>query len=71
MQAMLDRGVATRRAIMCSHLEPAWQAARRGDLRHAEAASRTHLLLPLFNGMTRAEQSAVAEALSASLAGVS
>jgi dTDP-4-amino-4,6-dideoxygalactose transaminase len=67
MQAMLDRGVATRRAIMCCHLEPAWQGARRGDLSNSESVSRTHLLLPLFNGMTANQQHTVAEALSAAL----
>jgi dTDP-4-amino-4,6-dideoxygalactose transaminase len=67
MQGMLDLGVATRRAIMCSHLEPAWQQARRGDLWHSEAVSRTHVLLPLFNGMTAAQQHEVVGALSAAL----
>jgi dTDP-4-amino-4,6-dideoxygalactose transaminase len=68
MQAMLDSGVSTRRAVMCSHLEKPWRAARRGDLSRSEHVSATHVILPLFDAMTDAEQVAVAEALSRALA---
>ena len=68
MQAMLDRGVATRRAIMSSHLEKPWCKARHAGLAVSEEISRTHLILPLFNGMTPAEQDAVVAALDASIA---
>ncbi|WP_370877848.1 DegT/DnrJ/EryC1/StrS family aminotransferase [Xanthobacter agilis] len=68
MQAMLDRGVATRRAVMSCHLENAWAQARHGGLEQSERASRTHLILPLFNGMTEAEQVTVADALAHALA---
>ena len=61
MQAMLDRGVATRRAIMSSHLEAPWRTARHGGLSNSEWVSRSHVLLPLFNGMTKADQFRVAE----------
>ncbi len=67
MQAMLERGVATRRAIMSSHLEPPWRKARRDCLATSERISATHLLLPLFGGMTGDEQDHVVASLVASL----
>jgi len=67
MQRMLDRGVATRRAIMSSHLEPPWREARRDCLAVSESVSATHLLLPLFGGMTADEQDHVVASLAASL----
>ncbi len=71
MQEMLDRGVATRRAIMSSHVEAPWTKARRDALLQSEFRSRTDLILPLFNGMTDTEQVAVVDALEASLAAAS
>ena len=68
MQAMLDSGVATRRAVMSSHLEKPWRHARRGDLARSERVSGTHMILPLYSAMSDAEQVAVAEALSQALA---
>lgn len=67
MQGMLDRGVATRRAIMSSHLESPWRDARRRCLTVSETVSATHLLLPLFGGMTADEQDHVVASLAASL----
>ncbi len=67
MQAMLDAGVATRRAIMSSHLEPPWRRARRDGQTISERISATHLLLPLFAGMTADEQDIVVNALRAAL----
>ncbi|MGF6174918.1 DegT/DnrJ/EryC1/StrS family aminotransferase [Ensifer sp. 4252] len=67
MQSMLDNGIATRRAIMSSHLEKPWQDARHDGLERSEKVSRTHLILPLFNGMTQDEQNTVVEALKTSL----
>ena len=67
MQTMLDRGVSTRRAVMSSHLEHAWAHARRDALPRSEAVSATHLILPLFNGMTHDDQMTVVEALAAAL----
>jgi perosamine synthetase len=51
MQALLERGIATRRGIMCSHREPAygiqpWRSS--GSLLHSEQAQDRGLLLPLF-----------------------
>jgi dTDP-4-amino-4,6-dideoxygalactose transaminase len=49
MQAMLDRGVATRRGIMCAHLEPAYAAdPLRFGLPESERARDRCILLPLF-----------------------
>lgn len=69
MQAMLDSGVATRRAVMSSHLEKPWRGARRGDLSRSERVSATHVILPLFDAMTDADQVTVADALADALAG--
>ncbi|MDB5687117.1 MAG: pilin glycosylation protein [Rhizorhabdus sp.] len=69
MQSMLDSGVATRRAVMSSHLETPWRDARRGNLTRSEHVSRTHMILPLFSAMTDGEQIAVADALSHALFG--
>ena len=68
MQAMLESGVATRRAVMSSHLEKPWRDAPRGDLSRSERVSATHMILPLFDAMTDAEQVAVADALTHALA---
>lgn len=65
MQAMLDRGVATRRGIMCAHREPAYaNRTSRFPLPHSEAAQDRCILLPIFPGMTEAQQEAVGEALA-------
>lgn len=68
MQKMLDRKIATRRAVMSSHLEAPWRNARHGGLSRSEKVSATHLILPLFSGMTDAEQITVATALAEILA---
>lgn len=77
MQEMLDEGIATRRGIMCSHLEPAYQ--QRGTWRCAqpdckptgncpnliesERAQNEGVILPLFSQMSEEQQSRVADAL--------
>jgi dTDP-4-amino-4,6-dideoxygalactose transaminase len=68
MQAMLDAGVATRRGIMCSHLEapyadrqPPWTLAQ------SERAQRECILLPLYAQMTPDEQHVVVRALAEAL----
>jgi dTDP-4-amino-4,6-dideoxygalactose transaminase len=76
MQELLDAGVATRRGVMCAHREPAYPpgtwscgadraacgcpAARCRRLGHSEAAQDRTVLLPLFPGMTAAQQEVVA-----------
>lgn len=64
MQAMLDRGIATRRGIMCAHLEPPYaEAPRRFALPESERARDHAILLPLYTGMTEADQDAVVDGL--------
>ena len=78
MQHMLDRGVSTRRGIMCSHREPAyekepWRCA--GDechsspsscqqLRASEHAQDHTIVLPLYHQMTEADQDFVVSTLA-------
>ena len=79
MQKMLDEGIATRRGIMCAHLEPAyrdpetWRCAQPAckpsgscpNLAESERAQREGVILPLFSEMTEAQQDHVAHALRA------
>jgi dTDP-4-amino-4,6-dideoxygalactose transaminase len=71
MQGLLDRGIATRRGVMCAHREPAWPAGtwRLGGtgLAASEALQDHGLILPLFPGMTEADQDMVIAALRAVL----
>ncbi len=67
MQKMLDAGVATRRGVMNSHLEPAypsgtWRAAP-GGLKQSEALQRSCVMLPLFHQMTLDEHDKVIDEL--------
>lgn len=67
MQLMLDRGVATRRGIMCAHLEAAYSDHKpRFSLAESEAAQRNCILLPLYADMSLLEQTRVIEALEES-----
>jgi dTDP-4-amino-4,6-dideoxygalactose transaminase len=71
MQAMLDRGISTRRGVMCSHREPAyatapWRAG--GSLVESERAQDGAIILPLYHDMTDADQERVAAALREALA---
>ncbi len=68
MQHMLDAGVATRRGIMCAHLEPAHANVACPQPLHRSEKARDHsILLPLFAQMTGDEQTQVAEALGAAI----
>ena len=69
MQHLLDRGIATRRGIMCAHLEPAYaEADLRFPLPNSEAAQRETILLPLYPQMTADEQQMVVRGLRGALA---
>lgn len=68
MQAMLDCGVATRRGVMCSHLEPAYAELRGLSLPRSEEAHLRCILLPLYPQMTDDMQLAVVSALLGALA---
>jgi perosamine synthetase len=70
MQRMLDRGVSTRRGIMCAHREPAYAAEpwrSTHSLIESERAQDHAIVLPLFAQMTDADQQAVAAALRESI----
>ena len=64
MQHMLDNGIATRRGVMCSHLEPAYaDQPPRTPLPESEQARDRCILLPLFPQMTAAMQIQIVEEL--------
>jgi len=67
MQAMLDRGVATRRGIMCSHLEAPFADRRGPPLLQSERAHRHGVILPLYPQMTAEIQGEVVDALRGAL----
>ena len=74
MQSMLDDGVATRRGVMCAHLEPAyrqepWRSGSGSDaaLAHSERITGDGLMLPLYDGMTDDEQTRVVSSLERAL----
>jgi dTDP-4-amino-4,6-dideoxygalactose transaminase len=63
MQALLDRGIATRRGIMCAHREPAFADLAHGPLPESERAQDRCVLLPLYPLMSEAEQDEVMAAV--------
>jgi perosamine synthetase len=73
MQALLDRGIATRRGIMCAHREPAyqhqpWRAT--GALSASERAQDECMLLPLYHQLGDDEQAFIASQLRVVLSAV-
>lgn len=74
MQGLLDRGIATRRGIMCAHREPAydrepWRSI--GPLTASEHAQEECLLLPLYHQLTTGDQQYICEQLRAVIAAFS
>ena len=64
MQEMLDRGVATRRGIMCAHREAAYRDLHdKHSLPVSEYCQDHGILLPLFSQMTTAQQEHVVNTL--------
>lgn len=64
MQALLDRGIATRRGIMASHREAPYRDARWDHaLPETNAATDEGIILPLFHQMTDDAQSFVIESI--------
>jgi dTDP-4-amino-4,6-dideoxygalactose transaminase len=84
MQTLLSAGVSTRRGVMCSHREPAyqkrdWRCPRSGStlnaycvgcdrthcerLRNGEMIQDRGIALPLYAGLTPAQQSEIADRL--------
>jgi perosamine synthetase len=71
MQQLLDRGVATRRGIMCIHREPAFADLHcRWPLSESEKAQDHCILLPLYHQMTEQDQDYVVEQLENIVAAV-
>jgi perosamine synthetase len=70
MQAMLDRGISTRRGVMCAHREPAYAGAPgiRFPLPASEAAQDRGLILPLYDSLTEDDVIRVARGLAEALA---
>jgi perosamine synthetase len=60
---LAERGVSARRGIMAAHLEPAYGARPRPDLPVTERLTSRSLILPLYAGMTPAEQDRVVAAM--------
>jgi perosamine synthetase len=64
MQSLLDRGIATRRGIMCSHRELPYSGNRQHhDLRQSELAQDHCILLPIYAQMKEDDLEQVADAL--------
>jgi dTDP-4-amino-4,6-dideoxygalactose transaminase len=67
MQALLDRGVSTRRGVMNAHLEGTYQdrgcSLQGSGLDHSVAAQTGAIILPLAVQMTDDEIDFVADAL--------
>jgi dTDP-4-amino-4,6-dideoxygalactose transaminase len=62
MERMLAAGIATRRGVMCTHLEPPYREAAQ-SLPVSESVSRRGLILPLFPGMSEPEIEIVCQEL--------
>jgi nucleotide sugar dehydrogenase len=62
LQALLDRGISARRGVMNAHQEAPYTRAAVA-LPHSEAARDTVVLLPLYEGMSDADQERVVDAL--------
>jgi dTDP-4-amino-4,6-dideoxygalactose transaminase len=62
---MLDRGIATRRGIMCAHREAPYAKSQRPPLPRSEEAQDRCILLPLYAQMTDEDQDMVVAALKA------
>jgi perosamine synthetase len=65
MQALLERGISTRRGIMNSHQEAAYANGPRFDLPHSEAARDSVILLPLHHQLSDEEQTYIIDQLGA------
>lgn len=69
MQSLLDKGISTRRGIMCSHREePYADCARRHSLRQSELAQDRAILLPLYAQLLDKEIVLIANTLADALA---
>jgi dTDP-4-amino-4,6-dideoxygalactose transaminase len=67
MQELLDQGISTRRAVMCTHQEPAYPASSyriSGGLASSERMSSTAIILPLFDDLQPDAQAFVCDRLA-------
>ncbi len=67
MQAMLDKGIATRAGVMNAHREPAYRQRGVVSLPVSEAASDGSLILPLYSDLKPEEQELVVTELLAAV----
>lgn len=67
MQAMLDKGIATRAGVMNAHREPAYRRRGIASLPVSEAASDSSLILPLYSDLKPTEQDLVVSELLAAV----
>jgi dTDP-4-amino-4,6-dideoxygalactose transaminase len=67
MQAMLDGGVSTRRAVMNAHLEEPYRSTGAERLAQSERAQHSGVILPLAPSMTSEQVSQVCDALAAAV----
>ena len=68
MQALLDRGISTRRGVMNAHREAAypegtWRVAPGQSLERSEEAQDTAIMLPLFHDLQDVDQDRVIDAV--------
>lgn len=68
MRRLLEAGIPTRRGVMASHLEDAYEHDR-PQLTHTEAAARETLMLPLFTDMSVEQQDHVVTTVRSLLSG--
>jgi len=69
MQALQERGIHTRRGVMCAHREPAYRnLPLRFPLPISEMLQDRSIILPLYPGMSEADQDRVLKALEEILA---
>jgi perosamine synthetase len=68
MQGLLDRGISTRRGIMCSHREAPYRDVKQHhDLRQSELAQDHCILLPIYAQMEEKDVAYVVTVLKAEL----
>lgn len=71
MQMLLDRGIATRRGIMCAHRELTYRdepCRASGELRESERAQEECVIFPFYPQMSEAELVSITEAIRAVVA---
>ena len=84
MQTLLDNGIASKRGVMCAHRSPAYaetpwtcgpmeqgcrcEAGTCERLRESERAEDRSVMLPIYPGLSEADQDRVAAALASACA---